>query len=127
MQELLTELENKTKKLHVGGGIDKLNKQREQGKLTAWERVFTLLDSDKSYIEIGKFAGDNMYQEHGGCPNGGVIVVVGYVSNRLCMVPNCCKKKSSSARNFYGESYSNYLFSRLCWCLPSNARRNISR
>lgn len=86
MQELLTELENKTKKLHVGGGIDKLNKQREQGKLTAWERVFTLLDSDKSYIEIGKFAGDNMYQEHGGCPNGGVIVVVGYVSNRLCVV-----------------------------------------
>ncbi len=86
MKELLAELKKKTEKLHLGGGIDKLNKHKEKGKLTAWERVFTLLDQGKPYTEIGKFAGEDMYQEHGGCPNGGVVVVLGYVSARLCVV-----------------------------------------
>ncbi|MGO1243130.1 MAG: acyl-CoA carboxylase subunit beta [Sphingobacterium sp.] len=86
MQELLTELKQKTEKLHLGGGIDKLNKHKQKGKLSAWERVFTLLDTDRPYVEVGKFAGDNMYEEHGGCPNGGVVVVLGYVSDRLCVV-----------------------------------------
>lgn len=86
MQELLELLKRQTEKLHLGGGPDKILKHHEKGKLTAWERIFKLLDTDKSYVEVGKFAGDGMYEEHGGCPNGGVVVVLGYVSGRLCIV-----------------------------------------
>jgi len=86
MLELLQLLKRKSENLHLGGGADKIKKHKEKGKLTAWERIFTLLDPDKPYIEIGKFAGDNLYTEHGGCPNAGVAAVMGYVSGRLCVI-----------------------------------------
>ena len=37
-------------------------------------------------IEIGAFAGDGMYQEHGGCPSGGVVVKIGYIMGKQCIV-----------------------------------------
>ncbi|GHE29446.1 acyl-CoA carboxylase subunit beta [Sphingobacterium griseoflavum] len=86
MQELLQMLKSKTEKLHLGGGLDKIQKLKEKGKLTAWERVFLLLDPDTPYVEVGKFAGEGLYAEHGGCPNGGVAVVIGHVSQKLCVI-----------------------------------------
>ncbi|WP_437919409.1 acyl-CoA carboxylase subunit beta [Sphingobacterium sp. LRF_L2] len=86
MQELLDLLKTKTDELHLGGGPDKIRKHKEKGKLTAWERISILLDTDREYIEVGKFAGDGLYEEHGGCPNAGVVVVIGYISGRLCVV-----------------------------------------
>ena len=86
MQELLQLLKDKSDKLHLGGGTAKIQKHKEKGKLTAWERIRYLLDKNSAYIEIGIFAGDNMYEEHGGCPNAGVIVVMGYVKNKLCII-----------------------------------------
>lgn len=86
MQEQLDTLKSKYEKLLLGGGIDKIDKHKAKGKMTAWERVFYLLDEDRPYVEVGAFAGDGMYAEHGGCPNGGVVVVLGYVKGRLCVV-----------------------------------------
>jgi len=86
MEKLLLLLKEKTEKLQQGGGISKIQKHKEKGKLTAWERIKYLLDADMPYQEIGIFAGDGMYAEHGGCPNGGVVVVMGYVKKRLCIV-----------------------------------------
>ncbi len=86
MENLLKTLKSKYEKLLLGGGLSKIEKHKEKGKMTAWERVIYLLDGDSPYIEIGSFAGDGMYEEHGGCPNGGVVVVMGYVKNRLCIV-----------------------------------------
>jgi acetyl-CoA carboxylase carboxyltransferase component len=37
-------------------------------------------------LEIAAFAGDGMYEEHGGCPSGGVVVVIGYVTGRQCII-----------------------------------------
>ena len=51
-----------------------LQKQHEQGKLTARERIAYLLDNDDEAIEIAAFAGHEMYEEHGGCPSAGVVV-----------------------------------------------------
>ena len=73
-------------KIYLGGGKDKIAKQHEQGKMTARERIDYLLDKDKPRFEIGALAGYEMYQDHGGCPSGGVIVVLGYVSGRQCIV-----------------------------------------
>ncbi|AYO57181.1 methylcrotonoyl-CoA carboxylase [Chryseobacterium sp. 6424] len=69
-----------------GGGEKRLQKQRDEGKLTARERIEYLLDKNSKSIEIGAFAGFGMYSEHGGCPSGGVVVVMGYVSGRQCLV-----------------------------------------
>src|SRR5690606_14879597 len=69
-----------------GGGIDKIDKHKAKGKRTAWERVFYLLDEGSPYTEVGAVAGDGMYVEHGGCPKGGVVVVLGYVRGRLCVI-----------------------------------------
>lgn len=86
MQQLLDILKQKTEQLNLGGGLSKIQKHKEKGKLTAWERVKYLLDADSKYTEIGVFAGDGMYKEHGGCPNGGVVVVLGYVKQKLCVI-----------------------------------------
>ena len=69
-----------------GGGEKRLQKQRDEGKLTARERIDYLLDKNSDSIEIGAFAGYEMYEEHGGCPSAGVVVKMGYVSGKQCLV-----------------------------------------
>ncbi|MEJ5054432.1 acyl-CoA carboxylase subunit beta [Sphingobacterium sp. MYb382] len=86
MQDLLLQLKHKSEKLQLGGGLEKIQKLKEKGKLTAWERISYLLDDNRPYTEIGKFAADSLYAEHGGCPNAGVVVVLGYVQEKLCVV-----------------------------------------
>lgn len=86
MKDLISILNSKKDVLKLGGGKSKIEKHKSKGKLTAWERVSYLLDENQDFIEIGMFAGDGMYKDEGGCPNGGVVVVLGYVSGRLCVV-----------------------------------------
>jgi acetyl-CoA carboxylase carboxyltransferase component len=85
-EELIKELEAKIAKIAEGGGLAKLEKQREKGKLTARERVDYLFDQHSTSFEIGAFAGLSMYEEHGGCPSGGVIVKIGTISGKYCIV-----------------------------------------
>lgn len=82
----LSELRKRLAKVKEGGGAKNREKVHSQGKLSARERIAYLLDPEKPSIEIGAFAGDEMYQEHGGCPSGGVVVVIGYVSGKQCVV-----------------------------------------
>jgi len=86
MNLLISVMEQKLAKIYLGGGKAKIDKQHEQGKLTARERIKFLLDKDSKSIELGVFVGDDMYKEHGGCPAGGVVIVMGYVSGRQCIV-----------------------------------------
>lgn len=86
MQNLIEQLQQKLEKIYEGGGKKSAAKQKEKGKMLARERVDYLLDKDAPRIEIGAFAGYEMYEEHGGCPGGGVVVVMGYVSGRQCIV-----------------------------------------
>ncbi|NHF59223.1 acyl-CoA carboxylase subunit beta [Flavobacteriaceae bacterium TP-CH-4] len=83
---LLSELRKRLAKVKLGGGRARQEKQRAQGKMTARERIDYLLDSGTNSIEIAAFAGDGMYEEHGGCPSGGVVVKMGYVKGKLCIV-----------------------------------------
>lgn len=83
---LVSELKNKLAKVKLGGGQKRIDKQHAQGKLTARERIAYLLDEKKTSIEIGAFAGDGMYEEHGGAPGGGVVVKIGYVKGKQCIV-----------------------------------------
>lgn len=83
---MISNLNLKLDKIYLGGGKERINKQKLKGKLGARERVELLLDKESPNIEIGALAGYKMYDEHGGCPAGGVIVVMGYVHQKLCIV-----------------------------------------
>ena len=86
MQPLLDELQNRTAQTNLGGGPKKIDDQHRKGKLTARERIDYLTDDKSPFIEIGLFAGEGLYNEHGGCPSGGVVVGIGYVSGRQCVI-----------------------------------------
>ena len=79
-------MRKRLKKVKEGGGAKNLEKLHAQGKLSARERIDYLLDKNTPSIEIGAFAGDGMYAEHGGCPSAGVVVVIGYVSGKQCII-----------------------------------------
>lgn len=72
--------------IEEGGGKKAIQKQKDRGKLTARERIGYLLDKETPFIEIGAFAGYGMYQEHGGCPAGGVVAGIGYVRGKQCVI-----------------------------------------
>ncbi len=83
---LIAQMKRKHAEVAKGGGEKRIKKLHDQGKMTARERIDFLLDNKSNSIEIGAFAGDNMYQEYGGCPSGGVVVKIGYVSDQLVIV-----------------------------------------
>lgn len=82
----LSKLRNKLNEVYLGGGKKKIEAHKAKGKLTARERIDYLLDKNKPAIEIGALVGDKMYEEHGGCPSGGVVVKIGYISGKQCIV-----------------------------------------
>ena len=86
MKQLISGMERKLEKIYLGGGQTRIDKLHEQGKMSARERIAYLIDKDSETLEIAAFAGEDMYKEHGGCPAGGVVIVIGYVSGRQCIV-----------------------------------------
>jgi acetyl-CoA carboxylase carboxyltransferase component len=86
MRLKISALEQELAKIYDGGGKKRIEKLHENGKLTARERIELLLDPNTERIEVGAIAGYGMYKEHGGCPAGGVVVVIGYVKKRQCIV-----------------------------------------
>jgi acetyl-CoA carboxylase carboxyltransferase component len=85
-RQLISQLKSRSKKTMLGGGEKKIEDQHQKGKLTARERIEFLTDKDSRFLEIGLFAGDGMYAEQGGCPSGGVVAGIGYVSGRQCVI-----------------------------------------
>jgi acetyl-CoA carboxylase carboxyltransferase component len=86
MRLLLSQRRRLLETIHQGGGKKAIARQHEKQKLTPRERLTYLLDKDKPFVEIGAFAGYNMYAEEGGCPAGGTVGGVGYISGRQCVV-----------------------------------------
>ncbi|MBK9542332.1 MAG: acyl-CoA carboxylase subunit beta [Bacteroidetes bacterium] len=86
MRQLVDQMKARFVKVAAGGGKKNADKQHEQGKLLARERIEYLIDKGSSFIEIGAFAADGMYEEYGGCPAAGVVVGIGYVSKRQCVI-----------------------------------------
>jgi len=83
---LVTDLKKRLAQVRLGGGKSKIEKEHAKGKLTARERIDYLLDKKSKSIEIGAFAGDGMYESHGGCPSAGVVVKIGYIKRKQCIV-----------------------------------------
>ena len=83
---LASDLRSRLVQVKLGGGEKRIEKLHSKGKMTARERIDYLFDTKSKSIEIGAFAGEDMYQEHGGCPSGGVVVKIGYVKGKQCIV-----------------------------------------
>ncbi len=83
---LLAELKRRFALVKLGGGEKRIEKLHSEGKMTARERIDYLLDDKAKSIEIGAFAGEGMYAAHGGCPSGGVVVKIGYIKGKQCIV-----------------------------------------
>ena len=86
MKMLLSDMQKRLEKIYLGGGKKSIEKQKQKNKLTARERIEYLIDKGKTFLELGAFAGFGMYDEQGGCPAGGTVAGVGYVSGRQCVV-----------------------------------------
>jgi acetyl-CoA carboxylase carboxyltransferase component len=86
MRLRIRNLEQQLEKIYLGGGKKRIDKLHESGKLTARERIDLLLDPSSERFEMGAIAGFGMYEEHGGCPGAGVVVVIGFVAGRQCIV-----------------------------------------
>jgi acetyl-CoA carboxylase carboxyltransferase component len=84
--ELLRKLQDTLKRIGEGGGKNAVQKHKEKGKMTARERIQALIDPKSYFLEIGALAAEGMYAEQGGCPSAGVVIGIGTVSDRLCMI-----------------------------------------
>ncbi len=86
MKLMLSEMKQRFEKIALGGGKKSIDKQKERNKLTARERISYLCDQDQPFVEIGAFAGYGMYEDEGGCPAGGTVAGLGYISGRQCVI-----------------------------------------
>jgi len=86
MKLLISKQRRMFEKIALGGGQKKIDKLHAKGKMTARERIDFLIDSESYFLELGGFAGYEMYPEYGGCPAGGCVMGIGYVSGRQCMI-----------------------------------------
>jgi acetyl-CoA carboxylase carboxyltransferase component len=86
MKLLLSEWKKRKEKIALGGGKKAIEKQHEKNKLTPRERIDYLIDPGSQFLEIGTFAGFGLYEDQGGCPAGGTVAGIGYVSGRQCVI-----------------------------------------
>ena len=86
LKQKAEEVKEKKEKIYLGGGQKSIDKQHEKNKLTARERIAYLCDANKPFVEIGTLVGYEMYEEYGGCPSGGTVAGIGYVSGKQCVV-----------------------------------------
>jgi acetyl-CoA carboxylase carboxyltransferase component len=125
LRELTAELQELEARLRLGGGPDKIEKQHNQGKLTARERIDLLLDKDSYSQEIGLLVAYDQYKATGekgkekrvsetsggqwavgseqkelgigAAPGAGVVTVVGRVHEReVVVVANDATVKAGS-------------------------------
>ena len=86
MRLTISQMRQRHAQISLGGGKKAIEKAKEKGKLSPRERINYLIDADTEFQEIGAFTAFEMYQEHGGCPAGGTVGGLGFVSGKLCMI-----------------------------------------
>jgi 3-methylcrotonyl-CoA carboxylase beta subunit len=95
LRALVADLQRLEAKLRRGGGPDKVERQHQQGKLTARERIELLLDKESYVQEIGLLVAYDEYQ--GGAPAAGVVTVMGRIKGReVVVVANDATVKAGS-------------------------------
>lgn len=86
MRLTISQMRQRHAQISLGGGKKAIEKAKEKGKLSPRDRIDYLIDADTEFQEIAAFTAYEMYQEHGGCPAGGTVGGLGFVSGKLCMI-----------------------------------------
>ena len=72
--------------LALGGGQGAIERQRAKKRLFVRDRLALLLDRQTSWLELGLWAGWEMYSAWGGAPTAGVVCGIGTIEGRRHMV-----------------------------------------
>jgi acetyl-CoA carboxylase carboxyltransferase component len=84
MTELVAELRDTVGRVRLGGGEKYLQRHREQGKLSARERIEQLLDNGSPFLELSALAAWDMYDND--APGAGIVTGIARVSGREVLV-----------------------------------------
>ena len=110
MKILLKELNSYFKLSKLEGNKDKIKRTRRRKKLLAREKIDLLLDKNKPHIELMSLAG--LKHENGFGAGGTTVVVLGYVSNVLCLInANVATRKAGAID--YATSLKNLRLSQI--------------
>lgn len=82
----ISQMKQRFAKIAEGGGKKAMEKAKAKNKMAPRERIQYLIDKDSTFVEIGTFAGYDMYADEGGCPAGGTIAGLGYIQGRQCVI-----------------------------------------
>ena len=82
----IEELDRRLEENARAGSDAAISKQHAKGKLTIPERLDRLFDPDAPRFEVGAFAAEGHYEEHGRIEAAGVRTVLGVVSGHDCIV-----------------------------------------
>ncbi len=83
---LLDSISASAEKIRQGGGTKAVERLHAKGKLSARERIELLIDPGSYFLEIGLFTAHGFYKEQGGAPSAGVIVGIGVIEGRECLI-----------------------------------------
>jgi len=85
MQALVEDLRAQTAAIAAGGGERAREKHLGRGKLLPRDRIDKLVDPGSPFLEIGQFAGFQMYADDN-VAAGGLITGIGRISGQECMI-----------------------------------------
>jgi 3-methylcrotonyl-CoA carboxylase beta subunit len=86
LPSLLAALRAVEERIRLGGGPAAIERQHAKKRLTARERIERLIDQKSSLLELGLWAGYEMYADWGGAPAAGVVTAIGTVHGRRHMI-----------------------------------------
>jgi acetyl-CoA carboxylase carboxyltransferase component len=84
MEDLVSELRQRTALVARGGGDKALERHRSRGKLPARERVDLLCDPGTAFLELNALAAWELYD--GDAPAAGIVTGIGVVEGRQCVI-----------------------------------------
>jgi acetyl-CoA carboxylase carboxyltransferase component len=83
---LIETLRDRSETVRLGGGPEAIERHHQKGKLTARERIERLVDRGSRIVELGHFCAYEMYEEFGGAPGGGTVLVIGTIHGRDVLI-----------------------------------------
>jgi 3-methylcrotonyl-CoA carboxylase beta subunit len=86
LKEQVAALKKEEEQLRLGGGHAAIERQHAKRRMTARERLARLVDAGSQVLELGLWAGYEMYSDWGGAPAAGVVTAVGTVGGRRHMI-----------------------------------------
>jgi len=84
MTELCAQLRHHLLAVRAGGGPEAVAKHRARGKLTARERIDTLIDPGSDFLEFSSLAAHDMYDNDS--PSAGILTGIGCIEGQLCVI-----------------------------------------